>query len=104
MHYDIAVDLQGAIRSAVLARLSGAPVIYGAAEPRESPASLWYTRKVVARGRHVIKQNLSVARGLVELEQDLLRPTFLMSFLAMRKLRQTSIDGLPNTGSPTLSF
>ena len=67
VHYDIAVDLQGAIRSAVLARLSGAPVIYGAAEPRESPASLWYTRKVVARGRHVIKQNLSVARGLVEL-------------------------------------
>ncbi len=67
VHYDIAVDLQGAIRSAVLARLSGAPVIYGAAEPRESPASLWYTRKVVARGRHVIEQNLSVARGLVEL-------------------------------------
>ena len=65
-HYDIAVDLQGAIRSAVLAGLSGARVIYGAAEPRESPASLLYTRKVVARGRHVIEQNLSVAGGLVE--------------------------------------
>jgi heptosyltransferase-1 len=63
-HYDAAVDLQGAMRSAVLARLSGARVVYGAAEPREAPASLWYTRKVVARGRHVIEQNLSVAEAL----------------------------------------
>jgi len=63
--YDPAVDLQGSIRSAVLARLSGARVLYGAAEPRESPASLWYARKVVARGRHVIEQNLSVAEALI---------------------------------------
>jgi heptosyltransferase-1 len=63
--YDAAVDLQGAIRSALLARLSEAGVVYGAAEPREAPASLWYTRKVVARGGHVIEQNLSVARALV---------------------------------------
>jgi heptosyltransferase-1 len=64
--YDAAVDLQGTMRSGVLARLSGARVVYGAAEPRESPASLWYTRKVVARGQHVVAQNLSVAEGLVE--------------------------------------
>ncbi|MFZ0868292.1 MAG: glycosyltransferase family 9 protein [Candidatus Sulfotelmatobacter sp.] len=63
--YDVAVDLQGAMRSAALARLSGARVAYGAAEPRESPASLWYTRKVVTHGRHVIQQNLSVVEGLV---------------------------------------
>ena len=65
-HYDAAVDLQGAMRSAVLARLSGARVVYGAAEPREAPASLWYTRRVVTRGRHVIEQNLSVAEELCE--------------------------------------
>ncbi len=63
--YDAAVDLQGAMRSAVLARWSGAPVVYGAAEPREAPASLWYTRRVVAQGRHVVEQNLSVAAALV---------------------------------------
>jgi heptosyltransferase I len=62
--YDAAVDLQGAMRSAVLARLSGARVVYGAAEPREAPASLWYTRQIVARGRHVIEQNLSVGAGV----------------------------------------
>lgn len=65
VHYDVAVDLQGAIRSAVLARWSGARVIYGAAQPRESPASLWYTRRAVARGVHVIEQNLSIAESVV---------------------------------------
>jgi len=63
-HYDVAVDLQGAMRSAVLAHWSGAPVVYGAAEARESPASLWYTRKVLTRGRHVVQQNISVVKAL----------------------------------------
>lgn len=62
--YDIALDLQGAMRSAVLARLSGAQVVYGTAEPRESPASLWYTRKVVTHGRHVIEEYSSIANAL----------------------------------------
>jgi len=65
VHYDAAVDLQGAIRSAVLAGWSGGREVYGAAEPREAPASLWYARKVVARGRHVVEQNLSVAAALI---------------------------------------
>lgn len=64
--YDVAVDLQGAIRSAVLARWSGAPVVYGASEPRESPASLCYTRRIIARGTHVLEQNLSVAAAVAE--------------------------------------
>ncbi len=64
--YDAAIDLQGAIRSALLARLSGARVVYGAAEPREAPASLWYTRRVVAQGRHVIEQNLSVVEAALQ--------------------------------------
>lgn len=64
--YQVAVDLQGAIRSAVLARWSGAPMVYGAAESRESPSSLWYTRQVIARGTHVIEQNLSVVAALTQ--------------------------------------
>ena len=62
--YDIAIDLQGAIRSAVLARLSRARFVYGAAEPRESPASLWYTRRILARGRHVIEQYFSIVQSV----------------------------------------
>lgn len=59
--YEIAIDIQGAIRSALLARWSGAPVIYGFGQPRENIASMFYTRKVIARGTHVVEQNLSLA-------------------------------------------
>ncbi len=84
-HYDAAVDLQGAMRSAVLARLSGARVVYGAAEPRESPASLWYTRKVVRTGRHVIEQNLSVAKRVVGHEEIVTGRIFLAMFLVIHE-------------------
>ena len=50
-HYDIAIDLQGAVRSSLLARWSGAPVIYGFAQPRENLASMFYTQRVIAAGR-----------------------------------------------------
>lgn len=62
--YEIAIDLQGALRSALLARWSGTPVIYGAAQPRENLATMFYTRQVITRGEHVIEQNLSLAEGL----------------------------------------
>ncbi|HKT90382.1 MAG TPA: glycosyltransferase family 9 protein [Candidatus Sulfotelmatobacter sp.] len=63
-HYGVALDLQGAIRSAVLARWSRSPVIFGSAQPREWPASLWYTRPAIPRGAHVVEQNLSIAEKL----------------------------------------
>ena len=57
--YDVAVDLQGAMRSAVLARWSGAPVILVRRSRAKSPASLCYTRQMITSGTHVIEQNLS---------------------------------------------
>lgn len=63
--YEIAVDLQGAIRSAALASWSGAPIVYGGREPRESAAALWYTRAAMLQGSHVIEQNLSIVQGLI---------------------------------------
>jgi heptosyltransferase I len=74
--YDVAVDLQGAIRSAVLAKWSGADAVYGSSEPRESPASLFYSRSVVAQGTHVIDQNLSVAAALIGRNVNLPRVDF----------------------------
>jgi heptosyltransferase I len=65
-HYDVAIDLQGAIRSAILARWSGARTVWGTAQPWEAPASLWYTRRVIASGRHVVEQNLSVVKTIVQ--------------------------------------
>jgi heptosyltransferase I len=62
--YDIALDLQGAVRSSLLARWSGAPVIYGAAQPRENLASMFYTRRIIAGGGHIVEQNLSLAEAV----------------------------------------
>lgn len=76
VRYDVAVDLQGAMRSAVLARWSGARVVYGAAEPRESPASLWYTRRAMVRGAHVVEQNLSIAEVVAGRELEIPRVEF----------------------------
>lgn len=87
--YQIAVDLQGAIRSAILARCSGAPVVYGAAESRESPASLWYTRPVIARGTHVIEQNLSIAEAVSQTKLAVPRVHFPVDLGAGAVLRET---------------
>ncbi len=87
-HYDVAVDLQGAIRSAVLARWSGAPVVYGAAEPRESPASLWYTRRAIACGAHVIEQNLSIVGAVSQREPTVPHVEFPHDVAAERRMEQ----------------
>jgi len=88
VHYDVAVDLQGAMRSAVLARWSGARVVYGATEPRESPASLWYTRRVIARGAHVVEQNLSVAEAAAHRKIKQPRVEFPHDAVAERRIDQ----------------
>jgi heptosyltransferase-1 len=62
--YEVAVDFQSAVRSALLARWSRAPVTYGVAQPRENAASMFYTRQVIARGTHIIEQNCSLAEAV----------------------------------------
>jgi heptosyltransferase-1 len=62
--YQIAVDFQGAVRSALIGRWSGATTIYGAAQPRENVASMSYTRTVMLHGDHVIEQNMSLAEAV----------------------------------------
>ena len=64
-HYDAAIDLQGAIRSAVLARMSGAKKLVGEASPREYPARWWFDQKVETRAAHVIEQAHEVIGGFV---------------------------------------
>src|SRR5208282_1013356 len=67
IQYDAANDVHGAVRSALLARWSGTPVVYGSAEPRENAASMFYTRKVLLQtdGTHVVEQALALAGAVV---------------------------------------
>src|SRR5260370_23202969 len=63
IHYDAVIDFQGAVRSALLARWSGAPVVFGSIQPRENAASMFSTRQVLLKtnGTHVVEQALALA-------------------------------------------
>lgn len=63
-HYDVTVDFQGALKSAMISLLSGAPARYGFANPWEKPASLFYTHPVRTRGKHVVEQNHELAAAV----------------------------------------
>jgi lipopolysaccharide heptosyltransferase I len=66
-HYDLAIDFQGLLKSAVLARAAGAVETVGfvAAQLREPAASVFYTRRVQADDRgHVVRKNLSMVESL----------------------------------------
>jgi heptosyltransferase-1 len=65
IRYDAAIDFQGAVRSALLARWSGAPSVYGSAQPRENAASMFYTRKILTNGTHVVEQALALAGAVI---------------------------------------
>src|ERR1700676_364830 len=65
IQYDAVIDFQGAVRSALLARWSGAPIVYGSAQPRENASSMFYTRKVLPNGTHVVEQALALAGAIV---------------------------------------
>jgi len=54
------VDLQGAIRSAVIGRWAGAARMIGENHPRERPARWWFNERVATTGRHVIEQAIEV--------------------------------------------
>ena len=64
--YEIAIDFQGAIKSAAVAKLSRAPARYGFADPWERPASLLYTRKIQTRRQHVVEKNFDLVLSLAE--------------------------------------
>ncbi|MDQ1451381.1 MAG: heptosyltransferase [Acidobacteriaceae bacterium] len=60
--YDLAIDLQGAVRSALIGRASGAELA-GEAEPREGPARWLFQQRVRTWGVHVIEQAAEVVAG-----------------------------------------
>jgi heptosyltransferase-1 len=62
--YDAVLDLQGAIRSAVIGRMAGGRCVIGQAEPRERAARWLYTRQIETRGAHVIEQGIELASAV----------------------------------------
>jgi heptosyltransferase I len=59
--YNTVLDLQGAIRSAVVARMAGCRRLIGEATPREREARWLFTERVATHGAHVIEQDVELA-------------------------------------------
>lgn len=67
-NYDLAVDMQGTLRSAVIGRMSGAKQFAGYSDPREHLAAKFYRTRLERNGRHVMEQGaalLGEACGIV---------------------------------------
>ena len=64
-NYDIAIDFQGALKSAIIAKLAEAKTVVGMRSPREWPARMFYRKATDANGTHVIDQYHSLAEATV---------------------------------------
>ena len=62
--YDAVLDLQGAVRSGVVARLSGCKRVIGEVTPREALAKWLFTERVATAGVHVIDQDVELASAV----------------------------------------
>jgi heptosyltransferase-1 len=69
--YDAVLDLQGAIRSSVVARMAACRRVIGESSPREAPARWLFSERVKTLGEHVIEQDIELASAVAG---DLLSP------------------------------
>jgi heptosyltransferase-1 len=63
--YGAVVDLQGSLKSGLVANVSGAPTRFGFANPRERLATMFYTEVVSTTAAHVVEQNMELAAALM---------------------------------------
>jgi heptosyltransferase-1 len=54
--YDICVDMQGSLKSAIAGRIAAAPIYAGPAKPRETPARWLYRQTIATHAAHVVEQ------------------------------------------------
>jgi heptosyltransferase-1 len=62
--YDAVLDLQGALRSAVIGRMASSRRLIGEAEPRERAARWLFTERIATCGAHVIEQDVELASAV----------------------------------------
>jgi heptosyltransferase I len=62
--YQLAIDFQGTVRTALMSRWAGAEAFAGFERPREHAAGVFYTYTVEACGTHVVDQNIALAAAI----------------------------------------
>jgi heptosyltransferase I len=119
-HYDVALDFQGLLKSAALARLSGASRVIGFDRQslRERAAAPFYTERVdvgdaAEATQHVIDKNLRLATAIGAVIAERRFPLVAPESPALRQLQALGLDGFmlinpsaawPNKRWPTASF
>ncbi len=93
-HYDLCIDLQGAVRSAAIARMAGARLV-GEAVPRELPARWLFHERVETRGVHVIEQAFEVLDGAAGERLALTQPLLPRDERAERSVEAKLTPGKP---------
>lgn len=76
INYGLTLDLQGAIRSSLAARATGASIRLGSSQPREGPARMFYTKQVEPGGAHVVDQALALVSAIAGEELRYADPLF----------------------------
>ncbi|MGA2352454.1 MAG: glycosyltransferase family 9 protein [Terracidiphilus sp.] len=87
--YDAVIDLQGAIRSALVARLAGCKRRIGEGEPRERAARWLFSERVATHGVHVIEQDLDLVSAIAG---DVLKP--ILPWLPVDPVAEAWADGI----------
>jgi lipopolysaccharide heptosyltransferase I len=93
--YDVAADFQGLLKSAALARLSGATRVigFGPEGLRERSAGFFYTdRTAIGEGQHVIQKNLELAAKLGAAAGPLEFPIAAVESKALDALRSRGLS------------
>jgi heptosyltransferase-1 len=88
--YDIAIDLQGLLKSALLARASGAARVVGFSiwHLREKTARPFYSDVIEAEGGHVIAKNLRLLRAIGVEDDEVRFPLADVASPALDRLRE----------------
>ena len=74
--YQVAADFQGAMKSAMVTRSARAQLTVGMEDPRERPSRLFYQRRVLTQGTHVVEQYRLLAQAIAGTGLPFLRPEF----------------------------
>ncbi|MDQ6759178.1 MAG: glycosyltransferase family 9 protein [Acidobacteriota bacterium] len=72
--YDLTIDFQGLLKSAIVARVARSRRVAGFQKPRESPAGWFYGEKASTTAVHMVEQNIDLAIAVGATERVRLFP------------------------------
>jgi heptosyltransferase-1 len=72
--YDLVVDMQGTLRSAVIGYLAGGRTLAGFSDPRETLAATFYGKKIFREGAHVVQQGANLLSQACNVALEITNP------------------------------